>query len=231
MEDGDIVFSSVPEPGRLYVTYFDEVKALPENGQNWYLVGGIAVPMDEIGQIENQVNQLAEDVFGSRELVPETEFHASYIYFGKGPFKGMKPVERIGILERLAAILASNVSIRRVYAAIDTTRLYTPDRAPSYAFAHFCERVQMMTARRSTTILIGDLDDQQAKSMVRDFSRFRISGTPWAFGISVDNVVDSVHFTRSHHSRMIQLADVYVFMRSARTGSAVPAGSPSTRRI
>lgn len=192
---------------------------MPANGQHWYIVGGIAVPMEEIGRIEGEITSLAEEIFDSRELIPETEFHASRIYFGKGPFKGMKPAKRISILERLAETVASNDCIKRIYSAINTTKLNTPDKAAEFAFAHFCERVQMMARGKSTTILIGDLDDQQAKSMVRDFSRFRARGTPWAYGIEIKNIVDSVHFTRSHHSRMMQLADVFVFIVGHRYGT------------
>ena len=63
-------------------------------------------------------------------------------------------------------------------------------------------------------ILIGDLDDEQATNMVKDFSRFRQSGTPWDYGIELKSVVDSVHFCRSHHSRLLQLADIYMFIVS-----------------
>lgn len=50
--------------------------------------------------------------------------------------------------------------------------------------------------------------------MVNDFSRFRQRGTPWAYGIELKSVVDSVHFCRSHHSRLLQLADIYMFIVS-----------------
>jgi hypothetical protein len=61
-------------------------------------------------------------------------------------------------------------------------------------------------------VLIGDIDDEQSRNMVRDFSRFRTNGTPWAHGIEIKSVVDSVHFCRSHHSRLIQLADAYAWL-------------------
>jgi hypothetical protein len=198
--------------GTDYVTYFDEMKAMPASQQNWYIVAGIAVPMREIGAIEEAVSVLSDKTFGTRDLTPATEFHASHIYHGKGPFKGMLPAKRLEILEALADIIASNGSVRRIYAAIDTSRLYEPKQAPEFAFAHFCERVQMMTGHKSTSILIGDRDDEQLSNMVRDFSQFRTRGTPWQYGIEIKSIVDSVHFTRSHHSRMMQLADSYVFI-------------------
>jgi hypothetical protein len=162
----------------VYITYFDEVK-----------VGGIVLPIDKIGSVEAKLTALSAELFDSIELVPETEFHASY-----GDF------------------------IRRVFAAIDTTKLIAPHKAAEFALAHFCERVQMCVGTH-TCIMIADLDDEQARNMVRDFSRYRAKGTPWAYGIEIKSIVDSVHFCRSHHSRLIQLADVYLYLVTHRWGS------------
>jgi len=79
---------------------------------------------------------------------------------------------------------------------------------------HFVERVHMAIERDAFAILIGDLDDQQARNMVSEFSRYRTRGTNSAYGKLITRIVDSVHFCRSHHSRMIQLADAYIFIVS-----------------
>lgn len=198
----------------MYVTYFDEVKSNPSNGQDHYFVGGLSIPMERIREIEEKVGEVANDTFGTTELRPDTEFHAAHIYFRKGPFKGLESEQRIALLGRLSRIIAEEEGIRRVYADIDVTKLKAPDRAAEFAFAHFCERVELLNR---TTLLIGDLDDQQAKSMIADFARFRVQGTPWDYGIKVEKLVDAVHFARSHHSRMVQLADVYLFAVTHRT--------------
>jgi hypothetical protein len=82
----------------VYVTYFDEVKAV--NNQTIYWVGGVSVAMDQIQSVEAEVTDLAQELFGSIELTPETEFHANFIYGGKGPFKGMSVKKRIEVLVR-----------------------------------------------------------------------------------------------------------------------------------
>lgn len=194
----------------MYVTYFDEVKAMPKNGQNHYVVAGLVVPAAQIGTIEKAASDLSEAVFGSRELVTETEFHASYLYFGKGHFKGMDPNKRLEVFEQLYKIIAGAEDVKRVYAAIDTTKLWG-DTAPETAFQHFVERAEMAIPSKASSLLIGDLDDQQAHNMVRDFQKYRQHGTPTKWGINIVSLVDSVHFCRSHHSRMLQLADVYAF--------------------
>jgi hypothetical protein len=67
-------------------------------------------------------------------------------------------------------------------------------------------------------VLIGDQDDAETRNMVRDFAQYRSKGTPWAHGIDIKTVVDTVHFSKSHHSRLIQLADVYAWLTVHRWG-------------
>jgi len=64
----------------------------------------------------------AKEIFDSVALTQQTEFHGSYIYFGKGPFKGMEPAKRIDILSKLAAMIEHGTPVKRVYAAIDTEK-------------------------------------------------------------------------------------------------------------
>ena len=40
-----------------------------------------------------------------------------------------------------------------------------------------------------------------------------MKGTKYAYGKSIENVIDTVHFAQSHHSRMLQLADTYMWIQ------------------
>lgn len=167
--------------------------------------------MEDIACLEEQVSKLSEEVFGTRELTPSTEFHSSNIYFGKGYFRGTPPTQRLDILTSVASLIGKDAPVKRVYAAINTNKLYNVNDGPRFAFMHFCERVQLAIPANATAILIGDLDDSQTSSMIKEFSRYRSTGTSSRFGRKITKIVDSVHFCRSHHSRMVQLADNYVF--------------------
>ncbi len=201
----------------MYVTYFDEVKAIPENGQDRYWVGGICVPLEEIGKIEAKLNNLSQEIFGTKELTQATEFHAKAIYFSKYPTRDWKIAKRLEVLDRLFGILTEGDKIKRVYASINSKKLYAPEKAGEYAFAHFCERTQMLVGKGGVTMLIGDMDAHKNAQTIREFSQYRIEGTPWEYGIEINSIVDCVHFAHSHHSRMIQLADFYVFAASHNT--------------
>jgi len=195
----------------MYVAYFDEVKPNPKEGQHRYLVGGVIVKMGDIVGIEAMMTELSADVFQSTELIPATEFHASYIYNKKGPFKEISAPKRLEIFRRIVTILSMREKVKLAYACINTDKLYSGTNPAEQAFMHFVERVHSIIEANAFAILIGDLDDQQAKNMVAEFSRYRTRGTNSRYGTLITRIVDSVHFCRSHHSRMIQLADAYVF--------------------
>ncbi|CDX49838.1 hypothetical protein MPL1032_100243 [Mesorhizobium plurifarium] len=184
--------------------------------------------MANIILVENMVSDIASDVFGSRELIRNTEFHGKEIFAGKAAFKGMPLDDRLGILDRLLAIIANDDLMSRVYAAVAANKLNHYDQAARFAFALFVERVQMSIATGDTTILIGDLDDQQSRQMVQDFATYRETGTPWEYGIPVTKIGGSVNFVRSHHSRLMQLADVYVY---AVANNYAPRGGYAGERL
>ncbi|MET3973000.1 DUF3800 domain-containing protein [Bradyrhizobium sp. S3.9.1] len=61
------------------------------------------------------------------------------------------------------------------------------------------------------------MDAQKNAQTIREFAQYRRAGSPWAYGIEIKGIVDCVHFAHSHHSRMIQLADFYLFAASHAT--------------
>jgi hypothetical protein len=199
----------------MYVTYFDEVKADPDQGQHSYWVGGICVKMDHIAGLEQQINKIAQEWYKNQELTLATEFHGKALYFGSYPNKNWKPERRLKVLMALVDIIAQPNVVRRVYAKMNVAKLYAPEKAAEYAFAHFCERVQMLVGD-TKTLLIGDMDAHQANKTIQEFQQYRIKGTPWEYGIKIPSIIDCVHFAHSHHSRMIQLADIYLFAATHR---------------
>lgn len=204
----------------MHITYFDEVKANPTNGQLYYTIGGVIAPMTAIGTLEKKMNALADKTFGSREPTAETEFHASHIYHGKGAFKGMESEKRVELLGKLATFISdARPDLKLAYASVNTLKLYKSESAATTAFAFFCERAQRALGRGNISVLIGDFDDQTFRKTVSEYAHYRAVGTPWAHGVELKRFIDGVHFARSHHSRMIQLADAYVFFATRNTSA------------
>lgn len=79
---------------------------------------------------------------------------------------------------------------------------------------YFVERVEEhLQAQGTPGILIGDRESEKASGVfAENLSRFRRDGTSYHFGIKLTHLIDTVHFTNSHHNRMLQLADLYVWL-------------------
>ena len=79
---------------------------------------------------------------------------------------------------------------------------------------YFCERANALArSQKAMGLLIGDREsDHHAARFSTTLSSYRAKGTDYAFGRKIENLVDSVHFTHSHLSRFLQLADVYVWL-------------------
>lgn len=208
----------------MYLSYFDEVKYQPP-AQDCFLLGGISVNVDHVGHLESQVSELARQVFGNGMLTKETEFHGRDILQGKANFKGKSCEYRLEVLRELIRILDQPELVHKTWVAIYPENLVaTSMPAEDIGFMYFVEQIDALLSRQSAKgVLFGDYDDPVIGSTVASLSRFRHGGTFWRRSREIQNLVDTVHFAHSHHSRMIQLADIFVyciqFFRSGRAES------------
>ena len=193
----------------MHLVYLDEVK-FQEGQQPYYWLCGLAISDDKIATVENALADLAEGYFGSRILRQETEFHASHIVHGKGPYKKATLDERVSLFERLVDVVDEN-DLGRIAIRLDPTRIARTD-IETIAFMYFVERVDgLMQRYGSKALLIADHEKDLATMNVTNLSNFRADGTDFEYGREINHVVDTVHHTHSHHSRLIQLADLFTY--------------------
>jgi hypothetical protein len=82
-------------------------------------------------------------------------------------------------------------------------------------FMFFVEKVnELMRSLKSVALLIADHDKEMVTTNVASLSTWKQQGTSYHFGTEIKFVVDTIHHTHSHHSRLIQLADVYTYTRA-----------------
>jgi len=194
------------------LVFFDEVK----NDQEYphYHIGAICIDEDNLRSVEDEVSSLANEVFGSHILESSTEFHATEIYHRKNFFKSWADVgKRIDILRRLITIL-SREDIFLIDIQINIEPFYGSLLPDEVAFMFLCERADaFLKAKKSFGMLIGDREnDQTSQRFSKSLSEYRTMGTEYAFGQDINNLVESVHFTHSHLSRFLQLADIYAWI-------------------
>ncbi|SFH21146.1 Protein of unknown function [Sulfitobacter dubius] len=177
------------------------------------MFGGIAVKHTDAQDIEDQMNELAEKYFGSKVLSKDTEFHARDIAQGKGNCKGRGGEERVEMLEGLLDILGKS-TVSKIYARMTPSKVHFPTDPERDTFMFFVEKAEAFLESRSDIgMLFGDYDHKMITPSITNLSQYRIGTTSWALGRKIERLVDTVHFAHSHHSRLVQLADIYVYCK------------------
>lgn len=192
--------------------FFDESKS--DQDYPSYHIGAVAIEDVHLLEVEGMVSALAKDVFGRANLSQDTEFHAAEIFHRKRNFKEWVDFDaRIDVLRRLVAILNLEY-VELIDIQINCDLLQANQSAEDIAFMFLCERSNdLMLRRKDLGMLIGDREsDQGAAKHAGALSQYKANGTTYAFGREIRHLVDSVHFTHSHLSRFLQLADVYVWL-------------------
>lgn len=200
----------------MLVAYFDEVKY--QKGRSpFYWLGAVVAGAELIWKLEQDVNELAAEVFGTRALTRETEFHAAAIIGGNEHFKGWEFRKRIDLLKRLTSIFGSAEGLGKIYVKMDVEKMLSSD-VEGMAFMYLVERVDgYLSGQKLNGLLIGDRESESvAGKFAESLSQYRAEGTRFAFGTELKRLLDTVHFTHSHHSRMLQLADLHTWLRQFR---------------
>lgn len=192
--------------------FFDESK----NDLDYphYHLGAVCIDDSALLEIETQINAFAKEAFGTTELSDATEFHAAEIFHRKKNFKDWNDFgARVGLLSKFIFLL-SQESVQLIDIQINCSLLREGQQPEEVAFMFLCERANdLVRAQKNIGMLIGDREsDKHAARFATTLSNYKASGTDFAFGREIRNLVDSVHFTQSHLSRFLQLADVNTWL-------------------
>jgi len=205
----------------MFLIYFDEVKYQPDQ-QPYYWIGGIIVTSEMIRSLEYAVNELSKKCFGIATRSKETEFHATKIFSRKSNFKTWSDIDkRMNVLIQLVTILDSQPELAKIYVRLDPAKMISEQNIETKAFMFFIERVEKyLKVKKSQGMLIGDRENKKVSNLfAENLSHYREYGTAYDFGMKLTQLIDTVHFTDSHHSRMLQLADLYVWLLQLCFGS------------
>ena len=150
----------------------------------------------------------------------DTELHGYPIFHGKEAWAGIGARARVAIFEKvISAIAGADVTI--LLRTVHRERLTQRQSRESYpvnfppeqvCFQHILQRANTIARDRGTHALIiaderGDRDRHRER-----FAMYQTVGTPGVYmHTKLDRLLDTVHFAPSHHSRMLQAADVLAF--------------------
>ena len=201
----------------MHLIYFDEAKDDPDT-QKHYWVSGIAVDAIHVKEIESKIAAISEEHFGTPCISRETEFHAADIFHRKHHFKQWNDQsKRVALIGELLQVLADK-RIKKLYIKISREYFkskFSAKKIDEWAFMLLCERANsLMGEVKEIGMLIGDRESSSLASRYADsLSNWRNSGTDYSLGRKISHLIDTVHFTESHSSRMLQLADIHTWCR------------------
>lgn len=195
----------------MYILYLDDSGSVKNSGENYFVLGGVAVPENSIRWLTHQIEQLAEEL--NPNASSSIEFHAADIFGGRdGHWKNLRNRnDRIDIIKRLLSILD------RAYSEIVTFACAVhkdsfPDRDPvMHAFEEVSSRFDMYlqriyngpTANHKGLIV---LDKASYETSLQNLaSSYRRDGNRW--GSYLRNICEVPLFVDSRSSRLIQMAD------------------------
>lgn len=204
----------------MLVAYFDEVKN--QKSRPFYWLGALVADATLIWKLEQELNALSEEVFGTREMSRNTEFHASSIMNGNESCKGWPVERRLEVMKRLISVLGAAEGLGRIFIKINVEKVKFGIDIEATAFQYLVERIDSyLQTRKSPGILIGDRESETAAGkFAKKLSEYRNTGTDWFYGKKIEYLIDTVHFTHSHHSRMLQMADLHIYLRQMRAAGA-----------
>lgn len=193
--------------------YFDESKN--DDQYAHYHMGGVCIDEKNLVDIEKRVAAIAEKAFGTAELTRETELHAAEVWQGSKHFKKWRADlgKRLALLSDFMDILSLE-QVELIDVQINCDLLQGAHAPEDLAFMFLCERANGLLRRhKSIGLLIGDREsDRVADRYASTLFAYRKRGTDFAFGTDIENLVDCAHFTHSHLSRLLQLADAYTWL-------------------
>ena len=198
----------------MHLAYFDENKYSKDNP--FFFIGGYLVPEAQAQELEQTLAQIQSNFFGSTALLKKHEFHGVHMLHGKENFNGRKLTERVELFQNLATFVINNqLPIRMVCVDVETHQQKHDYPEPEYqlglmlALKQFCK---YMEEKSEIGVIFGDYEEQEISHAVLDIGEFKRKGGAVGGDRPLIQLVDTVYFTHSHHSRFIQLADVLVYM-------------------
>lgn len=202
--------------------YLDEAgntgsKADPD--QPIHMVGSLIVDQAHVRPIEVRLNALAERcrtlIRAAGHAVPADpiEFHGADIYGGRGLFKPISPADRIAVCADIIAACRDGAA-EFGHCAVNKMKLIS-GHPHMRCFQFTLERLQDYLSRKNELgLLIADEHRELEEEIIQDLAFSKEFTTGWGYRpTAIENIIDTVHFVKSKHNRLVQACDVLTYFR------------------
>jgi hypothetical protein len=200
----------------MFLAYMDESgntgrKADPS--QPIHMLGCLIVKDTSVRPMEDAISEVATKHFPTLIGKDGFEFHGAEMYSGKGLFKGTSPETRIAALGDLFDVCSEHAEAFG-YTGVDKQKSYANDHPHRIAFTLMIERLDpWLKGRSDLGLIVADENNEVGQSLITDMEWFKQHSTSWGYvHVNVTNIIDSVHFVKSHNNRLIQACDAMTFI-------------------
>ncbi len=200
--------------------YIDEAgntgtKADPD--QPIHMIGTLIVDQSQVRGIEVKLNEIAERCAvsitssGHKVSADAVEFHGTDLFGGNKVFRHMKPAERITVCGEIIAVCKAEKAIFGS-CAIDKFKLWG-GHPHMRCFQFTLERVQdYLTVVNGLGLIVADEHRELEEEMIHDLAFSKRVSTGWGWRPTpITSIVDTVHFVKSRHNRLVQACDVLTY--------------------
>lgn len=182
-------------------------------------MGALVIPESEWLAVQCEAQHIAQSVPGTPEL------HGNLVFHGNRQWSGIDESTRIAIFDQCTDVVESH----GLYMVIGTTdkaklsRYAHPMDPRAIAFWMTLEQLAQATTHDGQLVyVVADQTDRNTRAVIHKLlQNYRLSGPPFGTPISIQHIIDTVHFMESHESWHLQLCDMALFgaQRSRRTGN------------
>jgi hypothetical protein len=184
-----------------------------------HMIGALIVDQARIRSIEVRLNGLAEKAAslsgaaGHPVTAGNVEFHGADMFGGKKIFARLTPTERVAMCSDVISACRDGDAVFG-YCAVD--KLKSQSGHPHMrCFQFMLERVQdYLSLSGDLGLIVADEHRELEEDIIQDLAFSKEFSTTWGYRPTpIINIVDTVHFVKSRHNRLVQACDVLTYFR------------------
>ncbi len=183
-----------------------------------YVISALIVPDHQAKSLTFDLDELATNlIFDIPELKQLREFHGHSIMQAKDDWEPLQKALRlrIGVFEKCLKIIAKH-DVKIIIRSVDLIALRTKYRTHlephEICLSFLYERIDEYAIKEAQNVLVmadGVIEEDGHR---KDLWRYQRTGT-WGYRSRIiQNVIDTIYFTPSHSSRLVQAADLIAYL-------------------
>lgn len=195
------------------------------NKKYFYMAALIATP-EQVRDLTQELDAYVRSLASKHDaLAPQEELHGYEVFHGKGAWRHLFPRQRVQVFREAFNLIADG-GVRIVIRGLDVPaqRARYPHPFPAYSvvLTKILEKVQSVAKSDDTLALVICDEYHEDDRHRRLLANYREWQTPTSTPMKLDRIIDTIHFTPSHESRMIQATDMIAFITLRRRAVSNP---------